>query len=152
MKYGPTFVQSIGDVSVLPRFCCYEGSAPDLQHLRGLVLETATVEELVYVGEREAIVVDMPDGHPYRPWMHVMIVELDANGHPVVDGWKNAEPIPTFGPRAMNTADLALLGFTDAKLGDLAKELLGEIYEPDRPGKSDVRRAMFDRVMAAAYR
>jgi hypothetical protein len=38
---------------------------------------------------------------------------------------------------------------TDADLDRLARELLGEAWEPDRPGPSAKRRAMFDRVMAA---
>lgn len=150
MRYPANYKQSIDPqvLTTLPRFCRYAGSAPDLAHLRDLTLELATVEQVVYIGEREAIEVEMPDGTIERPWMHVAIQELDANGKAVIPAF---EPIPKRGPNAMSTADLGLLGWTDASLADKSKELFGEEYEPDRPGPSDKRRALFDRVMKATF-
>jgi hypothetical protein len=149
VKYGPNYVQNI-DAEVLaklPRFCRYDGKARDLAYLDGLVLETATVEQLVYVGERENIIVEFEDG-PHRPWKHVQIVELDGAGKPITSGYDNADPIPKLSPDAMSRADLSLLGYTDATLAEAAKQELGEEYEPDGPGPSDLRRSIFTRVMA----
>ncbi len=154
MRYPHNYRQSMPPESLaaLPPFCTYVGYAPDLQHLKGLVLETATVEQVVYIGERNNIQVELPpDGAPTCPWKHVAIEELDGNGHVVVSGWTNAEPIPTFKPDAMSRADLGKLGWTDALLADKAKELFGEEYESDSPGLSDMRRTMFDRVMKTTF-
>ena len=158
MRYPDTFTQSIEPdaFDTLPKFCTYEGDAPDLAHLRGLLIPTRDVERLVYVGEREFIWVDDPNrGHglPARwtPWKGVALTERDANGNVIVDGYVNAPPIPTFSDRAMSTAELAEMGMTDAALDRLSREHLGEPWEPDRPGLSDKRRDVFDRVMAALY-
>lgn len=153
MKYGPNFVQHLDEqvLETLSPVARYVGHAVDLQHLRGIKIATRDVERLVYVGERENVEVEDLDGVPQCPWKHVYIVELDQDGQPVVDGYVNAPPLPTFGPRAMSRADLASLGFTDAELDVLAREVLGERWQPDRPGLSDARRAMFDRVMAVLF-
>lgn len=46
----------------------------------------------------------------------------------------------------MDTYDLSLEGWNDRKLMDASKEL-GIDYEPDRVGKSDLRREVYDRVI-----
>ena len=154
MRYPANFVQTMpaDDLARLPKWCTYEGDAPDLKHLLNLVFETKTIESLVYVGERENIVVqDVVTGERTRPWKFVEIVELDASGKPVVSGYTNADPIPKRKADAMSRADLASLGMTDADLIDLAKTELGEVYKPDRAGPSDLRRSIFDRVMARVH-
>lgn len=153
MRYGPNFVQRIDPthLATLSPVAQYIGDAADLQHLRGVPLKTAEVEKLIYVGERENVLVDDQHGLPSFPWRYIMITELDENGRAVVDGYVNAPPLPTYGPRAMSAADLRSLGMTDADLDALAQHYLGERWEPDRPGPSDARRAMFDRVMAASF-
>lgn len=153
MKYPPNFVQDLSaeDLAALPRWCSYEGADPLLRHLKGLVLETARVQELVHVGERENIAVLHEDGGRSWPWRFVEVVELGPDGKPNVSGYTSADPIPKRGREAMSTADLASLGLTDAQLIELAKTELGEAYEPDRPGPSDLRRSIFDRVMAKLH-
>jgi hypothetical protein len=149
-RYPANYAQDLDAETLkrLPKFATYEGDAPDLKHLRGLVLETATVEQLVYPGERDNVFVEDEDGTRHRPWRFVEIVELDANGSPVIPP---VEPIPERGPDAMSSGDLGALGMTDQDLIDLAKSELGEVYEPDRPGPSDLRRSIYNRVMAAIH-
>jgi hypothetical protein len=132
----------------LPELATYVGFARDFQHLRGIYFKTADAEALVYIGERENIEVEFPNGDKHCPWRHVYAYQVDANGDPIVPPH---EPIVERGPRAMSRADLASLGYTDARLAELARDLLGESWEPDRSGPSDARRAMFDRVMSAVY-
>lgn len=136
------------DVAKLPELAAYVGRAPDLQHLRGIYFKTADAETLVYIGERECIEVEYPNGDKHCPWRFILAYEVDATGDPVVPPH---EPIVERGPRAMSRAQLASLGYTDARLAELAHDLVGESWEPDRPGPSDARRAIFDRVMAAVY-
>jgi hypothetical protein len=131
-------------MAMLPAFASYEGDEPSLAHLRGVLLATTDIENVIPVGEREAVTVTDQNGCRWYPWKGVAI-----NGPDDALGYKNAPPLPTFGPRAMNTFDLALLGFTDADLDDMAHRLLGESWQPDRVGKSDQRRDVFDRVMKA---
>lgn len=149
MRYAPNFTQSLPleQLAKLPRWATYEGDAEDLQHLVGLELETATVEQLVYVGERENIyVTDEVSGDRWQPWKGIYITELDGAGNPVAPVFH--EELVDRGANAMSMADLGALGLTDAALANMAKTELGEVYEPDRPGPSDVRRKIFDRVMA----
>ncbi len=146
-RYPPNFSQSIHPrkLAELPPFATYEGTAPDLLHLRGLLIRTTDIESVVYVGEREQVWVERPDGSRWRPWAGVWITELGPDGEPVVRKAKH-EPLPVFGPRAMNTYDLQLEGWNDSELAKSAKEL-GIDYEPDRVGKSDLRREVYDRVI-----
>ncbi len=155
MKYGPQFSQHLdaSDLAGVSKTCTYEGDAPDLAHLRGLILETATVEDLVYVGERENIWAELKDGHRVRPWMGCYISEKDAAGNEVVTGYaegKKTERTPV-GPDAMTRAELNGLGFTENELIDLVKEYLGETYVPDGRDPSDLRRHFFNRVSAKLY-
>jgi len=147
MIYGPGFTQSMSAdfMATLSAFASYEGDEPSLAHLRGVLLATNDIENVVPVGEREAVTVTELNGCKWYPWKGVAI-----NGPDDAPGYKNATPLPMFGPRAMNTFDLASLGFTDADLDDMACRLLGETWQPDRVGDSDQRRDMFDRVMTAA--
>jgi hypothetical protein len=154
MKYGPTFKQDMDPHSIaqLPKLCEYVGLALDLQHLRGLEIPTADVEKLVYVGERDNIEVVLPTGDCTCPWRRVEITEYDANGKPIVDGYgrgvKAEAPDPK---RTMSTAELAAVGLTDDTLDQMSRELLGEPWEPDRPGPSKKRLDHFIRVMDAAH-
>lgn len=147
MNYGPGFTQNMSAhfMATLPPFASYEGDEPSLAHLHGVLVATTDIENVVPVGEREAVTVTELNGCKWYPWKGVAI-----NGPDDAIGYKNAPPLPTFGSRAMNTFDLALLGFTDADLDDMARRLLGESWKPDRVGKSDRRRMMFERVMRAA--
>lgn len=150
-RYPDNFVQSLEpeELERLPAFATYEGKAADLQHLTDMLIPTKDIEKVVYVGEREQVFVDMPDGTRRRPWAGCAITEYDPQGRVVVTGYDEPLPPPR-GPRAMSTADLGALGFTDDWLTQHAKRLLGETYTPDRPGPSDIRRDVFDRVIAAA--
>jgi hypothetical protein len=143
-------VQSLGaeELASLPPLFTYEGRDPELSHLLGLLMPTARAEELVYVGERENIWVESYDGKRWQPWKNVWITEYDAQGRVILP---KHEPIPERGPDAMSTGDLAGLGMTDAALAELAMKYLQEEWAPDRPGPSDLRRALFDRVMAKVY-
>lgn len=150
-RFPDNFKQDMApeDLAELSEFCTYEGKAGDLRHLLGLKIPTARVQDVVYVGERENIWCTRRDGSRWRPWHSMEITEYDAHGNVVLDPQR--KPIPKFGPRAMSTASLGALGLTDEKLDALAKEHLGESWEPDRPGDSDKRREMFDRVMAVMH-
>ncbi len=151
MRYGPNFKQTMdpGSYKLLPKLATYDGDAPDLQHLRGVYMKTIDVEKLVYAGELEGVVVEDDEGVRWRPWKGVDVQELDDDGNPKVPTYDTNEPFKKFGPRAMNTNDLFALGWCDAMLTDYAKSLFDEVYERERVGKSDKRREMFDRVMAA---
>lgn len=155
MRMGSNFKQDLDDdaLSRLPEWCSYEGDDPSLTHLIGLVLPTKDVQRLVYVGERENIWVEQPSGLRERPWLNVWITEYDAEGKVVTTGYGEGEggPLPVYGPNAMSRADLSAMGFTDSELADLVKEVLGEVYKPDRSGPSDVRRDFFDRAMAKSF-
>lgn len=153
MKYGPQFSQHLDahDLSGVSKTCTYEGDAPDLQHLRGLVLETATVEQLVYVGERENIWAETRDGHRIRPWMGCYISEKDAQGNEVLNLQKSPWRAVKVGPNAMTRAELNGLGFTENELVGLVKKYLGERYVPDGNDPSDLRRHFFNRVAAVLY-
>ena len=129
----------------LPARCTYEGHAPDLQHLRGLILDTARVTDLVYVGERDNIAVLRPDGSHEYPWRGVAIVEYDAQGK-IVHGDRYNDPIVYAGKGAMDRADLGALGYTDQWLVDAVRDELGETYTPEKPGPSQLRREFFNRV------
>ncbi len=152
IRYPERFKQDMDRVFLaqLSRYCTYEGHAPDLQHLKGLLIETARVEDVVYVGERDNIACRKPDGTPFYPWRSIEISEYDEFGKIVHRGNYN-EPIVYAGKGAMDRADLGALGFTDQWLSDQAKELLGETYEPQASGPSQLRRAVFNRVMKKAY-
>ncbi len=155
MRYGPQFTQHLDprDLVGVSKTCTYEGEAPDLQHLRGLILELATVESLVYVGERENIWAELADGTRIRPWMGCYIKEFDAAGNEVVTGYAEGKAVerPKVGPDAMTQAELGRLGFTENELIDLVKEHLGETYVPDGNDPSDLRRHFFNRVAAILY-
>ena len=155
MKYGPNFKQDMPPEALaqLPEWCVYEGDAEDLRHLKGVLIPTADVERLVYVGEREGIWVVEKDGHRSRPWMGIWITEYDAKGNVVTKGYGDGtHKLPKYGPNAMSTADLSALGMTDSELAKAVKDEFGETYEPDRVGPSDRRRKFFDRLMAKWYR
>lgn len=152
MRYGPNFIQSLEpkEITRLPAVATYEGGAEDLRHLRGRAISTQEVEALVYVGERENVWVTMPDGRRHRPWIGCWITELDAAGEVVTKGYgRDADPIPERAPDAMSSGELSGMGLTDAKLADMARTLLGQAYTPDRSGRSDLRRSVYNRVMAA---
>lgn len=154
MRYGPNFIQSIDESEYenLPEHATYEGDAADLQHLVGRLIPTRDVEKVVYVGERENVWVTQPDGFRARPWYTCWIHELDANGNAIVDGYdEGAESIVERGENAMSRADLSAVGYTDDDLRKMAKEELGEVYNPDRSGPSDLRRSTYDRVMAKVF-
>lgn len=153
MKYGPQFSQHLTpqDLAAVSKACTYEGDAPDLKHLRGLILETATVESVVYVGERENIWATLADGTRIRPWMGCWINEHDAEGNEVLNLQKSAWQRSTVGPNAMTKAELNGLGFTENELIDLVKTHLGETYVPDGKDPSDLRRHFFNRVAAVLY-
>lgn len=149
--YPANFKQDIDAVALarLPRYCTYEGKAPDLKHLRGgLLIETARVEDVIYVGERDNILVRWADGSTEYPWRGVAIVEYDEFGEIVLP---KHEPIVYAGEGAMDRADLGVLGFTDQWLIDQAMELFGETWEPAGPGPSQERAALFGRVMRKGY-
>lgn len=151
MRNGPNFKQEMdpNSYAILPKLASYEGYAPDLQHLRGVYMKTVDVEKLVYVGELENVYVEEADGRRWQPWKGVNVIELNSKGEIDQSNWNYDEPIVPAGPRAMATADLFALGWSDAMLEEQAKSLFNEKYEPDKVGKSDKRREMFDRVMAA---
>ena len=154
MRYGPNFIQSIDESSYddLPEHATYEGDAKDLQHLIGRLIPTRDVENVIYVGEREQVWVEMPDGSRRRPWYNCWIHELDGAGKVITKGYgADADPIVERGENAMSAGELSLLGFTDDDLRNMAKEELGEVYNPDRNGPSDLRRSTYDRVMAKVY-
>ncbi len=136
------------DFAALPEFCEYIGDDPDLRYLRGQLIPTRRVQELVYVGEREAIVVTHADGTRAYPWKYAHIWEEGPDGRPVY----NRTPLPpqTDEPK-LACGDLAGYGMTDAILDSLARELLGVSWEPDRPGPSAARWRMLDAVMRKAY-
>lgn len=152
-RYPHNFTQTMPAemYATLPKLATYEGDAPDLKHLLGLQIPTHEIERVVYVGERENVYVENADGVRSQPWKGVWITEFDAHGKPVVRGY-DEPPVKASDPaKTMSTADLAARGFTDATLGDLARELLGVSWEPDRLGPSAKRLAMYQRVMAAAH-
>ena len=134
----------------LPKFCEYLGDEPSLRHLRGMLIETARVQEVIPAGDRDGIWVTEKNGDRWRPWIGVWITEVDHEGKPVPPSYE-IEPIVERGPNAMSTGDLAKMGMTDESLRAHAKEFLGEGWEPDRPGPSDKRRELFDRVMVYYY-
>lgn len=147
-RYPDNYVQSLDPEAIakLPEFASYEGDARDLKHLVGLMIPTADIEKVVYVGERENVWVEDAEGNRWRPWAGVWITELDANGEPVVRGYDEPLPKPT-GKNPMDRAELASLGFTDDSMAQALKEHLGEDYEADRPGPSQKRRDAFERLM-----
>jgi hypothetical protein len=150
MKYPDNYKQAMPEngYAQLPEYAEYDGSARDLIHLRGLEIPTKDVERVIYIGERENVFVILDDRRVY-PWRSVWIQEYDADGNPVIDGYTNAPPLPadTGDPRAYSTAHIASLGMTDARLAELAEELLDETWEPAGPGPSLARREMYDRVL-----
>ncbi len=155
MRYPHNFVQHL-EPSELPTYsklCTYEGQAPDLQHLKGLLLEMATVEEIVYVGERENIYAELPDGTRLRPWAGIHITELDAEGNPVKPtGYGGGHGIPKRGPDAMSRSELNALGMTENELVEHAKTLLGEVYTPEPSGPSDRRRSIYQKVAEVLFK
>jgi len=144
-RYPNNFKQDIDAVSLaqLPKRCTYEGNAPDLQHLRGLIIETARVEDAIYVGERDNIRVVHADGNAEYPWRGIAIVEYDAQGKIVLP---KHEPIVLAPAGSMDRAALNAMGYSEQWLVDAVKEQLGETYEPQKSGPSPVRRAFFNRV------
>ncbi len=152
-RYPENFTQNLSpeEFDSLPEHVVYEGNARDLQHLRGLLIPTREAERLIYVGERGSLWATFADGHRERPWLNCYITELDADGKPVVRDSSGGERIVTPGPNAMSTADLAKMGLTDTKLDALSQEVLGKPWEPDRLGKSDLRRERFDEVMGVVH-
>lgn len=150
MRYPETFRQELidQDFDGLPEFCEYIGNADDLKYLRGKLIPTRRVQELVYVGERENIVVQLPNGALLRPWDGVWIYEVDENGNPKIPP---IEPIVEPTEPTMSTADLASIGYTDADLDKLSRDVLGAPWEPDRPGPSVARKRVYDAVMARLY-
>ena len=131
----------------LPRFAKYLGEDPRLANLQGIAIPTVDVEKVVPIGERENVWVD--DGETaWRPWQNVYVADVDAEGNVVLDNWQE-NPLPTpQSPTAMSAGELGAYCFSDADLDRMAQEILGERWVPDRPGPSDARRALFDRVMA----
>lgn len=146
IRYPINFRQDMDPewLASLPARCSYEGHAPDLLHLRGLILETASVTAIIYVGERDNIAVLRPDGNREYPWRGVAIVQYDAQGK-IVHGDYN-QPIVYAGKGAMDRADLGALGYSDQWLVDAVREELGETYTPEKPGPSQLRRSFFNRV------
>ena len=106
------------------------------------------MQELVYVGERENIVVQLPNSALLRPWLGVWIYEVDESGNPKIPP---IEPIVEQTEPTMSTADLASIGYTDADLDALSRDVLGAPWEPDRPGPSAARKRVYDAVMARLY-
>lgn len=153
-RYPKNFIQDLGveNLALLPPWATYEGNAPDLQHLKQVTFPAARAQELVYVGERENVWVEDEAGNRWQPWLAVMILEVDAHGNPVLDGYTDAPSIPEHAPgTTMTTADLGSVGMTDAKLASLAKSELAETYKPEPVGPSKRRKEIYDRVMAALY-
>lgn len=148
MRYPDNFKQDLHpeELAQLPEVCRYEGDAPDLQHLKGLLIPTVDVQRLVYVGERENIYVDFPDGTSGRPWLGAWITELDPQGKVIVRNDGGPSKAPPKGARTMSTAELGALGYTDDDLARMAHEYLSEVWSPDRPGPSEKRRALWERV------
>lgn len=141
-------VQSIDadELARLPPFAKYMGDDPALANLRGIAIPTSEVERLVYVGERENVWVD--DGKDtWRPWLGVEPTYLDDEGNVILPDYE--EPDEPVQRDPMDRAQLAAAGFTDASLDEAAQEVLGERWVPDRPGASDARRRMYQRVSAA---
>lgn len=149
MLLPTNFVQSIDSavLAKLPKLATYEGEEPALRQFRGTYFPTTQVESLIPVGERENVWVE-EDGLRWQPWKHVQIVELGPDGAPV---WHH-EPLPKDAGKGMSIGDLGSLGLSDQDLIDLARELLGETYEPDRPGPSEKRADVYRRVLAAGMR
>lgn len=151
MRYPDNFKQDLPeeDLKRLPPFCSYVGNAEDLQYLKGKLIPTLDVQKLVYVGERESIVVELPDNPTFRPWKELYIIELDPFGEPVVD-FKPGAPIVDVDPdTVMDVWELNSLGYTDSDLNDMAQEHLGESWEPGGRGTGSRRKALYDRVMSA---
>lgn len=159
MKYPPNFWQSLDEPSLrrLPPFCTYEGDDEELAHLVGKLIPTLDVEKVVYVGERDNVWCDNPSGDPeddrIRPWAGIQVVELGPDGKPIPETYE-IEPLPDEVDPALEmwTDELGSLGMTDDDLARMAQELLGETWEPEGPGRviRKLRRALYDRVMAAA--
>lgn len=149
-RYPSNFKQDIDAewLSRLPRYCTYEGQAPDLMHLRGLLIETARVEDAIYVGERDNIRVVYPDGSREYPWRGIAIVQYDAQGKLV---YPKPEPIVLAPPGSMSRSALNAAGYTEQWLVDQARELLGETYEPQKSGSSPIRREFYNRVLQKMY-
>lgn len=136
------------ELANLPDLCEYVGRSNDLKYLLGKLIPTARVQELVPVGERENIIVTLPDGTRSHPWKYIWIWTAGPDGLPVT----RYQPLPPeTGEPKMATGDLTAVGLTDATLDQLAQELLGVRWEPDRPGPSAARKRMYDAVMAKAY-
>lgn len=148
-RFGDDFVQDLPseELEELPEFCTYEGDDDELAQLKGKLIPTTGVQELVYVGERENIWVER-DGERWQPWRFVHIWRRGPDGELIIPKF---EPLRPEQPGAMSTGDLASLGYSDADLDRLAKEHLGEEWEPDRPGPSMLRRELFDRLMDKRY-
>ncbi len=98
-------------IAKLPKFCEYLGEDPELAHLRGMLIETARVQEVIPAGEREGIWVTEKNGDRWKPWAGVWITEVDHEGKPVPPRYE-IEPIGERGPNAISTADLARYGGT----------------------------------------
>lgn len=132
---------------VLPKFATYEGAEPSLAAFLGVWIPTHEVEMRIPIGERENVAV-YPDegGHSY-PWRYVDICSLDADGEPMT----NVEPLPDDAGEGYAIGDINRLGYTEAQLVEMARDLLGEVYEPQRPGPSLVREAVFKRVLEKLY-
>lgn len=151
MRY-PNHKQDLDPAALgnLPEFCEYEGAAPDLQHLRGVLIPTKDAARLVYVGERENLWVTDSTGR-WRPWMGVAMTEVSPDtGAPVAPTYEY-ESLPK-AVEGMSRADLARYGMTDADLEKAARELLGERWVAPESGRaSKERQEIFDRVQTASH-
>jgi len=145
MKYP---VGSPAEIAKLPPLAEYTGKNPVYVELLDKKIRTTDVEKLFPGEEWAAFLVEDDEGQQWYPWKGVTPEAYDEHGARVVPP---VLPPMVFGPDAMSTADLGGMGYTDAILDKMAQELLGETWKPDRVGPSDARRAMWDRVMAAAY-
>lgn len=151
-RFPDNFTQNLSpeEFDYLPEWCSYEGTAPDLQHLRGLLIPTREVERVVYVGERENIWVTL-NGHRERPWFSVWIRELDADGQVIVRDLSANRCIAKRGPHAMSAGELGAMNMSDADLDKLSREYLNKPWEPDSLCDSDLRRERFDEVMGVLH-
>ena len=134
----------------------YKGKDPELIHLRGKRLLTATVQDIIFVGEREYILVTDSTGLAWYPWRYMFNHDIGPDGKPDHSGWQRArEALPPANPewsdpRALDTADLAGMNMTDYQLEQMAEKFLGiKDWSAERQGKSMRRREMFEKVMAA---
>lgn len=149
-KLGENYRQALDETTLeeLPEFCEYVGPDTELAYLRGKLIPTKRVQELVYVGERENIVVTLADGTRAYPWRNACIWQEGPDGLPV---WDSTPLPPETDEPKLSCGDLAGYGLTDAALDSLARELLGVGWTPDRAGPSAARKRMLDAIFAKAY-